>query len=65
MYENDWGVEQDYVEQDYDEAVKWYRMAAKQGHTVAQFNLGWMYDFCEGIEQDYKQAFYWYCNAAE
>ena len=31
------------VEQDDEEAVKWYRKAAIQGHRVAQYNLGEMY----------------------
>ena len=35
------------VEQDYAEAVKWYRKSAEQGHLVAQDNLG----FCYGSEQ--------------
>ena len=28
------------VEQDYKEAVRWYRLAAEQGYAYAQFNLG-------------------------
>ena len=39
MYENGLGVPKDY-----DEAVKWYRLAAAQGDALAQNNLGWMYD---------------------
>jgi uncharacterized protein len=34
MYTNGQGVPQDYVE-----AVKWYRLAAEQGHAVAQGSL--------------------------
>ena len=30
------------VPQDYGEAVRWYRLAADQGHAAAQFNLGAM-----------------------
>ena len=30
----------DGVEQDYTEAVVWYRKAAEQGNAGAQFNLG-------------------------
>ena len=40
------------VEQDYEEAVKWYRQAAEQGHAIAQTNLGWMYRKGRGVEQD-------------
>ena len=31
------------VEQDYAEAVKWYRLAAEQGNADAQYNLGYAY----------------------
>ena len=31
------------VEQDYVEAVKWYRLAAEQGNADAQYNLGVAY----------------------
>jgi len=27
-------------QQDYVEAVKWFRNAAEQGHALAQYNLG-------------------------
>lgn len=32
------------VQQDYAEALKWYRVAAEQGDANAQFNLGFMYN---------------------
>ena len=32
------------VPEDDAEAVRWYRLAADQGHADAQYNLGWMYD---------------------
>ena len=45
MYANGRGVDQDY-----DEAIKWFRQAARQGNTTAHNNLcqvyihrGWMY----------------------
>jgi TPR repeat protein len=31
------------VAQDYGDAAKWFRLAADQGNTVAQFNLANMY----------------------
>lgn len=34
----------DGVPKDTMEAAKWYRMAAEQGHTEAQFCLGRLYD---------------------
>ena len=60
MYDNGEGVPQDYKE-----AVKWYRLAAEQGHAKAQYNLGLMYDNGEGVPQDYKEAVKWYRLAAE
>ena len=47
------------------EAVKWYRMAAENGHVKAQYNLGVIYYKGQGIEQDYNEAIKWYRKAAE
>jgi len=42
------------------------KVAAMQGHIVAQFNLGWMYAKGEGgVQRDYVQAIKWYRMAAE
>ncbi len=48
MYDKGLGVTQDYAQ-----AAKWYRKAAEQGHAYAQFNLGYMYRFGQGVPQDY------------
>ena len=53
------------VPQDYAEAVKWYRMAAEQGHPVAQTELGELYNQGKGVPQDYAEAVKWYRMAAE
>ena len=37
------------VSEDDAEAVRWYRLAAEQGHASAQFNLGVMYARGEGV----------------
>ena len=47
------------IPQDYAEALKWYRLAAAQGHAKAQYNLGAMYGKGRGIPQDYIQALKW------
>ena len=60
MYNNGTGVEQDFKE-----AVKWYRKAAEQGDAEAQSNLGLKYDNGEGVEQDFKEAAKWYRKPAE
>ncbi len=50
--------------QDYEEAVKWYRLAAAQGYAPAQFSLGLAYEKGKGVRQDYQQAVKWYRLAA-
>lgn len=50
--------------QDYEEAVKWYRKAAEQGHAYAQYSLGWCYEHGEGVEESMDDAFNWYNEAA-
>ena len=52
------------VEQSYEEAVKWYTLAANQGDAYAQLNLGVMYDNGRGVEQSYEEAVKWYTLAA-
>ena len=60
MYDEGRGVTQDYAE-----AAKWYRKAAEQGDTDAQYNLGVMYDNGRGVTQDYAEAAKWYRKGAE
>ena len=49
---------------DHAEAVRWYRLAAAQGHAAAQFNLGHMLHRGQGVAQDYAEAVRWYRLAA-
>ena len=60
MCDNGYGVLQDDAE-----AVRWYRLAADQGHAKAQYNLGVMYDNGDGVPQDYAEAVSWYRLAAD
>jgi len=53
------------VPKDYKTAVKWWTLAAEQGHAVAQYNLGVMYDNGKGVPQDDKTAVKWWTLAAE
>ena len=53
------------VEQDFAEALNWFRLAASQNHMRAQYNLGFMYDNGQGVSQDYTEAARWYQKAAE
>lgn len=43
----------------YTEAVKWFRPAAEQGISLAQFGLGCCYYEGNGVEQDYQEAAKW------
>jgi TPR repeat protein len=53
------------VPQDYSEAVRWYRKAADQGDSQAQFNLGLMYHDGRGVPPDQAEAFNLYRRSAE
>ena len=50
---------------DFDTALKTFRKLAEQGHVIAQYNLGHMYDSGLGVSQDYAEAVRWYTRAAE
>ena len=54
MYARGYGVQQNY-----DEALKWYTKAAKQGYGSAQQTLGEMYYNGEGVPKDYNEALKW------
>jgi len=50
---------------DIEEAVKWYTLAAEQGHTQAQFNLAMMYFVGEDVPKDFDITAKWLKLAAE
>lgn len=47
------------------EAARWYALAAEQGVSEAQNNLGVMYKDGQGVNQDYAEAARWFMKAAE
>ena len=49
----------------FETALKEWRPLAEQGDSYAQYNLGLMYDYGEGVIEDYTLAVYWYRQAAE
>ncbi len=54
------------MEQDYTEAVKWYRLAADQGNMwAAQYNLGYCYANGCGVEKSPEKALEYYRMAAD
>ncbi len=53
------------VEEDNQEAIKWYRLAAMQGNEAAQYCLGVTYLNGEVGEPDLAEAFAWLTLADE
>jgi hypothetical protein len=53
------------VPQDYQEALRWYHLAAAQGDPQAQFYLGVAYYRGQGVPRDYQEAAKWYRLAAD
>ena len=47
------------VIQDYETAVKWLKLSAEQGNTIAQKNLGQMYEKGWGVSQNNIYAHMW------
>jgi len=53
------------VQQDYAEAMKWYRKAAEQGHADAMILLGFMFEVGQGGPKNYGEAIKWFRAAAD
>lgn len=49
---------------DYATALKEWRPLAEQGHAIAQYNLGLLYDNGRGVPQIHAEAARWYRKAA-
>lgn len=54
-----------YEEKNYSEAVKHYRIAAEQGSSEAQNDLGYCYQHGIGVEKDLVEAIKWYSKSAD
>lgn len=50
---------------DYDTALREFRVAARDGLDVAQYNLGILYYTGRGLEADHERALHWLEQAAE
>lgn len=50
---------------DYEQAVYWYKQAARQGHPLAQYNLGHQYLAGLGVQRSETEAMAWWKKAAE
>ena len=53
------------TEIDYDQAVKYYHMAAEKNHSGAQHNLAVLFYTGRGVEKDLKQAYQCFRSAAQ
>ncbi|MCE9562319.1 MAG: sel1 repeat family protein [Planctomycetes bacterium] len=53
------------VDEDKDEAFKWYKRAAEHGHPEAKMRLGICYEYGTGVKVNHKKAFPLYQEAAE
>lgn len=51
------------VPQNYQEAVKWFRLSAELQHATAQYNLGIMHGNGQGVAKDYMLAHMWWTIA--
>lgn len=60
MYRRGYGVEKDE-----EAAAEWNKRAARQGHMIAQYNMGWAYANGRGVPWDEKKAIKWYTKAAQ
>ena len=50
---------------DYKKALDYYKKAALQGYSEAQYNVGWCYFNGYGVEADQEEAMCWIRKAAE
>lgn len=53
------------VRQDDKLAMNWFKRAAEQGQTDAQFMVGSRHDQGKGVPQNFQEAAKWYHKAAE
>jgi TPR repeat protein len=51
-------------EEDFTQAMKWYKKAADQGYAPAMHNIGYLYETAKGVTKDLKTAYQWYLKAA-
>ncbi|MEQ9562394.1 MAG: tetratricopeptide repeat protein, partial [Woeseiaceae bacterium] len=49
---------------DVAESIAWLRLSADQGHSGAQYRLGFLYDTGDGVAEDNAEAMRWYLLAA-
>ena len=55
----------DGIEENDEEALKWFLLAAELGYAEAQDTLGFLYSSGHGVPQDFEEALKWYQLAAD
>ena len=53
-----------YKTKDYSKAMKWYLEAAGKGKAHAQCQIGYMYNYAEGVTANYSTALKWFLKSA-
>jgi TPR repeat protein len=62
---NHYGFEYKNEKQQYDKALAWYLLAAKENNSNAHNNLGFLYYYGYGVPKNYLCALKWYLKSAE
>jgi hypothetical protein len=52
------------AEETQEKGLTLLRKVAEEGHSLAQYQLGYVYGLGKGVIQDYEQATFWYYRAA-
>ena len=58
MYDGCFGVAQDHTE-----VLRWFQLAAAQGHPVALFNVAVFHEYGRGVRENQAEAIRWYRRA--
>lgn len=56
-------AERAFFDENYDEALRWYKEAAEAGHQEARTSIGFMYFSGKGVPRDPDEAGKWYQSA--
>jgi len=51
--------------EDFGKAVKYYKLAADQGHPDAEYFMGYMFEYGRGVANNKDEAVRWYTLAMQ
>jgi hypothetical protein len=63
--QQEWTAQQERLDQDDAEALRWYRAGVDRGDAWSMTNLGFMYEAGKGVPKDEGEAVIWYRKGAE